>query len=129
MDEYGVNAGYEKRLDDDDGKGSRIIPSRTYIGRKAAFLEKYPAYAAPLTLFWGLVNISEWGYRCVLTNPQIDLMIADLPHILDCQDDRKTAKEPDEMSIELNRKSLEKFRKKMRDRNQKEKINLEEILK
>jgi hypothetical protein len=32
-------------------------------------------------LFWGLVVIEEYVYRCVLSNAKISLMISDLPHV------------------------------------------------
>ena len=38
LDQYGINSGYAQRLDDDDGKGSRAIPSRCHLGRRAAVL-------------------------------------------------------------------------------------------
>ena len=30
---------------------------------------------------WGLINIEEYTYRCVLSNAKITLMVSDLPHV------------------------------------------------
>ena len=67
-------------MDDDDKEGSRSIPSRTRIGKQAAFLKEFPQYGQPLVLFGGLVTISNWGYRN-LPLAVIDIMMSDLPHV------------------------------------------------
>ena len=57
------------------------MASRTYAGIRSAFGKEYPWTLEPLKLFWGLVVIEEYVYRCVLSNAKISLMISDLPHV------------------------------------------------
>lgn len=82
MDGYGVLDGYEDGYSGDDEKGSRAIPSRTILGREAAFIKEFPEYGGVKSFLFGLIKIRNWGYRCYLTLPQIELMMADLPHPL-----------------------------------------------
>lgn len=126
--EYGVDDGYKGGLDEDDGKGSRAVPSRTYIGSRAAFIKEYPEYGRIRSFFFGLVQVPFWGYRCVLSVAQIMIMSADVPHTLYLgRDERgkggsraKTSKpepfdpykpiDPDDPSIRLNEESLRRAR-------------------
>ena len=57
------------------------MASRSYVGLRSAFGKEYPYALEPLKLFWGLVVIEEYVYRCVLSNAKISLMISDLPHV------------------------------------------------
>ena len=82
MDDYGVLSGYEDGHDKDDEKGSRGIPSRTSLGSEAAFIKEFPCYGGTRRFFFGLIEVRNWEYRCVLTLPQIELMQSDLPHTL-----------------------------------------------
>ena len=73
-------------MDGDDEEGSRAIPSRTALGIQAAFVKDFPAYGVPRR------RLGKWeinyGYRWVLTIPQIQIMQADLPHTLYIRDKR-----------------------------------------
>lgn len=82
MDEYGILRGYEERLDEDDEEGSIAIPSRTAFGSESAFVKDFSQYGATKRFFFGLITERNWGYRCELTLPQIELMQSDLPHTL-----------------------------------------------
>ena len=82
--------GYEDGHDEDDEKGSRSVPSRTAFGNEAAFVKDFPSYGRPR---WRLFRWERnFGYRCVLTCAQIELMQADLPHTLF---DRRNDREPE----------------------------------
>lgn len=77
---YGISDDYERYMHDDDEKGSRSIPARTKLGKRAAAIEKFPFLGTPLVLLGGLITVPFWGYR---TTPlaTIDLMLADLPRV------------------------------------------------
>lgn len=78
---YAVLAGYESGLDDNDEGGSRAIPSRTHLGRIAAFVKDFPCYGDTRWVpFVG--RIVNYTARCVLTIQQIAIMQSDLPHTL-----------------------------------------------
>jgi hypothetical protein len=68
-------------MDDDDEERSRGIPSRTGIGKRGSIIEKFPALGQPLILLGGIITIPYWGY---LNTPiaLMDVMIADLPHVM-----------------------------------------------
>lgn len=112
MDQYGVLGGYEERLDEADEQGSRAIPSRTSLGCEAAFCEKFPQYGGIRRFFFGLIEERSWGYRCVLTLPQIEIMQSDLPHTLyKKQKDRKKVVVDDEavrLQEEANKRAAER---------------------
>ena len=57
--------------------------------------------------------IPDYGYRCVLTNPQIELMAADLPHVL-YESPANGAVRPDDPSIRLNEESLRRREERLR---------------
>lgn len=59
--------------------------------------------------------IPDYGYRCVLTNPQIELMAADLPHVL-YESPANGAVRPDDPSIRLNEESLRRREERLRRR-------------
>lgn len=139
--EYGVDDGYKGGLDEDDGKGSRSVPSRTYIGSRAAFIKEYPEYGRIRSFFFGLVEVPFWGYRCVLSVAQIMIMSADVPHtlFLGRNDEGKGRKEqepfnpykpvdPDDPSIRLNEESLRRARERRRNMEAvREPLNLKDI--
>lgn len=139
--EYGVDDGYKGGLDEDDGKGSRAVPSRTYIGSRAAFIKEYPEYGRIRSFFFGLVEVPFWGYRCVLSVAQIMIMSADVPHtlFLGRNDEGKGRKEqepfnpykpvdPDDPSIRLNEESLRRARERRRNMEAvREPLNLKDI--
>ena len=139
--EYGVDDGYKGGLDEDDGKGSRSVPSRTYIGSRAAFIKEYPEYGRIRSFFFGLIEVPFWGYRCVLSVAQIMIMSADVPHtlFLGRNDERKGRKEqepfnpyktidPDDPSIRLNEESLRRARERRRNMEAvREPLNLKDI--
>ena len=76
--------------DDADEEGNRAIPTRTYIGTKYAIGDKYPHVLVPLKLFWGLVVIEEYVYRCVLSNAKISIIGSDIARM-----DYKRTRNPD----------------------------------
>ena len=82
MDDYDILLGYEDGYGKDDQDGSRAIPSRTSFGSESAFIKEFPCYGGTRRFFFGLIEVRNWGYRCVLTLPQIELMQSDLPHTL-----------------------------------------------
>jgi hypothetical protein len=82
LDDYGVLSGYEDGRSEDDKEGSRAIPSRTTFGSEASFIKEFPGYGGTRRFFFGLIEVRNWEYRCVLTLPQIELMQSDLPHTL-----------------------------------------------
>lgn len=125
MDEYGILGGYEDGLDEDDDEGSRAIPSRTTLGSESAFIEKFPCYGG---FRFGIRN---YAYRCRLTMPQIELMMADLPHTLfKKKHDKPTQSDVDE-AMRLTMEAAERKRKKKEEEgmtieelfNEKEKVN------
>ena len=74
------------------------------MGRESAFVQKYPEYGRPRFCLGRWER--DWGYRCVLTLPQIEIMQAELPHTLyNFKDNR-----PDDECERLNREALEKAR-------------------
>lgn len=101
-------------MGEDDDKGSRAIPSRTSLGIEAAFVKDFPAYGIPRR------RLGRWemnfGYRWILTVPQIEIMQADLPHTLYKKTGKdgkpvKNTKASDEvirLQEEANRKMLER---------------------
>lgn len=116
MDEYGVLCGYEDGLEESDEEGSRAIPSRTSSGSRAAFIKEYPEYGKTRRFFFGLITEKFWGYRCELTLPEIEIMMADLPHTL--YKDKLKKKEDKEdydnmarLQEEANRKARERREK------------------
>jgi hypothetical protein len=129
LDKYGIYRGYEERLDKDDGKGSRAVPSRTSFGCQSAFIEKYPEYGRTRRFFFGLVKVRHWGYRCELTNPLIDLMMADLPHTLFNPKDTRAEEIANDPSIELNMQAAMRKKERMeREQREKEgKLTLDDV--
>lgn len=115
LDGYGVYRGYESGLDEPDGKGSRAIPSRTPFGRESAFCKDFPEYAQTRRFFFGLIEVRHWGYRCMLTLPQIEIMMADLPHTLYRTGKEKPEIDPDDPAFELTRRSAERQRARMKE--------------
>lgn len=125
MEKYGILNGYENGLDEANGEGSRAIPSRTSLGCEAAFIEKFPQYGYPRRFLFGLITERSWGYRCELTKPQIEIMLADLPHTL-YKFDKKKGKENvtvDDEAIRLQ----EEANRKAAERRKKKSFELEEI--
>lgn len=106
---YGVTDGYDDDMDDDDQKGSRGIPSRTGIGKRGSIIEKFPALGDPLVLFGGIITIPFWGY---LNTPiaLMDVMIADLPHVL--YSPKRTSDEAEESRVIVSRNINEEIKKK-----------------
>lgn len=68
-----------------------------------------------MRLLGGLLVVADYGYRCVLTNPQIELMAADLPHVLYRTPDKGGIR-PDDPSIRLNEQSLRRREERLRRR-------------
>jgi len=102
---YGILGGYEDGFDEDDNEGSRAVPSRTSIGCEAAFIEKFPSYGG---MKWGIRN---FAYQCKLTLPEIELMMADLPHTLYSRRDGKPRQSDIDEATRLMREAYEKKRR------------------
>lgn len=81
MRNYGICLSDSGDDDEDDEARSRAVESRTFAGVRSAFGKEYPWTIEPLKLFWGLIVIQEYVYRCVLSHAKISLMQADLPRI------------------------------------------------
>lgn len=117
MDEYQIGSGYEDGCDDDDEGRSRAIPSRTSLGREAAFVKDFPCYGGSR---WGIRN---YGYRCVLTTAQIALMQSDLPHTLYL----KKGVRASDPALEEQRRLDEAAARRKKERQKKEGYTLEEV--
>ncbi len=123
--------GYTNGLDDDDEEGSRAIPSRTTLGSQAAFVKDFPAYGIPRR------RLGKWeinfGYRWILTIPQIQIMQADLPHTLYLRDKKKGKKKATEDNYQYNptdpaiEKTMESIRKRKERMAQEQGFTTEEL--
>ena len=132
MDDYGVLSGYEDGHDKDDKDGSRAIPSRTSFGSEAAFIKEFPCYGGTRRFLFGLIEVRNWAYRCVLTLPQIELMQSDLPHTLyKHKSDRNKTKSYSQSEIDeatrLTELARQKAEERKRKRQQEHGYNLDEI--
>ena len=129
MDKYGILSGYENGLDETNEKGSRAIPSRTNFGSESAFIKEYPNYGNTRRFFFGLIVERNWGYRCELTLPQIDLMQSDLPHTLynNSKGGNTPSQEDYDEAARLNELSLKRALEKRKKRQQEEGYLLNEV--
>ena len=92
-------------MDDDDEEGSRGIPSRTRIGKKAALIEKFP-YLGNDRFIFGF-RFPEYAYN-ETPLAKLDVMISDLPHVeYDKKKDPKNEKITQNKIDEAYKKSLE----------------------
>ena len=131
MDDYGILSGYEDGHSEDDEEGSRAIPSRTAFGGEASFVKEFPCYGGTRRFLFGLIEVRNWGYRCVLTLPQIELMQSDLPHTLYIRKEKKEKKVCSQADIDeatrLNAESLKRSRERRRKRQQEQGYTIDEI--
>ena len=132
MDDYGILGGYEDGHDKDDEGGSRAIPSRTSFGGEAAFIKEFPCYGGTRRFFFGLIEVRNWAYRCVLTLPQIELMQSDLPHTLYNTKKKEGggngfSKSDLEDAERLNAMAMQKAAERRKRRQQKEGYTIDEI--
>lgn len=131
MDAYGILSGYEDGYEEDDEDRSRAIPSRTSFGSEAAFIKEFPCYGGTRRFFFGLIEVRNWEYRCVLTLPQIELMQSDLPHTLflhkDKKDNKSVNKEAYDEAQAANRESLRRSIERRKKRQQDQGYTIEEI--
>lgn len=132
MDAYDVLSGYEDGHAEDDEDGSRAIPSRTSFGSEAAFIKEFPCYGGTRRFFFGLIEVRNWGYRCVLTLPQIELMQSDLPHTLynfksKGQKGQSFSQSDIDEAEKLNLLARQKSEENRRKRQQKEGYTIDEI--
>ena len=131
MDDYGILSGYEDGQDEDDEEGSRAIPSRTSFGGEAAFIKEFPCYGGTRRFLFGLIEVRNWGYRCVLTLPQIELMQSDLPHTLYIRkkkDGNKSVSKADyDEAQRANEESLRRSIERRRKRQQEQGYTIDEI--
>lgn len=131
MDDYGVLLGYEDGRSEDDEDGSRAIPSRTAFGSEAAFIKEFPCYGGTRRILFGLIEVRNWAYRCVLTLPQIELMQSDLPHTLYIRKDKngnKSVSRADyDDAVRANEESLRRSIERRRKRQQEQGYHLNEI--
>ena len=84
------------------------------MGGEAAFVEKFPCYGGHR---WGIRN---FGYRCLLTMPEIELMGADLPHTLYKSKDAKKRSAQADVD-DATAKMKEAYERKMRAREEERK--------
>lgn len=133
MDDYGILSGYEDGYGEDDEDGSRAIPSRTSFGSEAAFIKEFPCYGGTRRIFFGLVEVRNWPYRCVLTLPQIELMQSDLPHTLYKRQNKKVNKSVSQADYNeaqrINEESLRKSIERRKKRQQEQGYTINEIFK
>jgi hypothetical protein len=133
LDDYGVLLGYEDGHDQDDKDGSRAIPSRTSFGSESAFIKEFPCYGGTKRFLFGLVEVRNWGYRCVLTLPQIELMSSDLPHTLyhhtDKNGNKSVSKADYDDAVRANEESLRRSIERRKKRQQEQGYHLNEIFK
>lgn len=131
MDDYGILSGYEDGHDEDDEEGSRAIPSRTSFGGEAAFIKEFPCYGGTRRFIFGLIEVRNWEYRCVLTLPQIELMQSDLPHTLYIRknkDGNKSVSKADyDDAVKANEESLRRSIERRRKRQQEQGYTIDEI--
>lgn len=131
MDDYGILNGYEDGYDEDDKDRSRAIPSRTTFGCESAFIKEFPCYGGTRSFFFGLIEVRNWGYRCVLTLPQIELMQSDLPHTLyfhkDKNGNKSVSKSDIDEAVKANEESLRRSIERRKKRQQEEGYTIDEI--
>ena len=131
MDDYGILIGYEDGHDKDDQNGSRAIPSRTSFGSEAAFIKEFPCYGGTRRFLFGLIEVRNWAYRCVLTMPQIELMQSDLPHTLYNFKEKKTdggvSKADLDEAVRMNEESLRRSIERRKKRQQEQGYHIDEI--
>ena len=128
LSDYYVLAGYEDGFDDDGERGSRPIPSRTHLGRIAAFVKDFPCYGDVRWVpFVG--RIVNYTARCVLTTQQISIMQSDLPHTLYKHKvkDGNISYNPNDPAFELQRLADEKAEARRKARQEKEGYTVEEV--
>jgi hypothetical protein len=131
LDDYGVLSGYEDGRSEDDKEGSRAIPSRTTFGSEAAFIKEFPCYGGTRRILFGLIEVRNWKYRCVLTLPQIELMQSDLPHTLYYHKDKdgnpSVSKADYDDAVKANEESLRRSIERRKKRQQEQGYTNEEI--
>jgi hypothetical protein len=131
LDDYGVLSGYEDGRSEDDKEGSRAIPSRTTFGSEAAFIKEFPCYGGTRRILFGLIEVRNWKYRCVLTLPQIELMQSDLPHTLYNHKDKNgnpsVSKADYDDAVKANEESLRRSIERRKKRQQEQGYTIEEI--
>lgn len=131
MDEYGILSGYEDGHGEDDKDGSRAIPSRTSFGSESAFVKEFPCYGNTRRFLFGLIEVRNWGYRCVLTLPQIELMSSDLPHTLYIHKDKdgntSVSKADYDEAVRMNEESLRRSIERRKKRQQEQGYTIDEI--
>lgn len=60
-----------------------------------------------------MISVRDWGYRCELTLPQIELMQSDLPHTLYKNKNNKASKEDIDEAERAMMEALERKKKRM----------------
>ena len=131
MDDYGILSGYEDGHDEDDQDRSRAVPSRTSFGSESAFIKEFPCYGGTRSFLFGLIEVRNWGYRCVLTLPQIELMQSDLPHTLflhkDKNGNKSVSKSDIDEAVRANEESLRRSIERRKKRQQEQGYTIDEI--
>ena len=132
MDDYGVLRGYEDGHGEDDKDGSRAVPSRTSFGSEAAFIKEFPCYGGTRRFLFGLIEVRNWEYRCVLTIPQIEIMQSDLPHTLYIRKDKdgnntSVSKADYDEAVRMNQESLRRSIERRKKRQQEQGYTRDEI--
>lgn len=120
-------------MDEDDDEGCRAVPSRTSLGGEAAFVKDFPEYGRPR---WRLGRWERnFGYRCILTCAQIEIMQSDLPHTLYLHDRKRKNKKsngnytynPTDPAIKKQMEAIRRKKERMEAEGKKVEYTMEEI--
>lgn len=107
---FSIGKSDEDNEHDYDSEGSRTIPSRTFIGTRAALGKDHAWILEPLILFWGLITIPEFMYRFKGSVAKYELMALDVARVVYDKDNKENKVKADKESIRLNEESLRKAR-------------------
>lgn len=83
--QYHISDRLDDHNDGDDEGRSKAFPSRTswgaswHCGGSSQGGPRIPYLSEPRRFFFGLIEVTCWGYRCGLTHAQIELLLADSP--------------------------------------------------
>ena len=110
------NAASYNRCDNDvdDGGRNKSYPTRSYIGERGQIGKEHEWIIEPLILFGGLIYIREYNYRFKNSIAYYQLLTLDVPYTDYDHKDKKKEVVVDDESIELNKRSLEKARSKLK---------------
>lgn len=72
------------------------------------------------------MSVRDWGYRCELTMPQIELMMSDLPHTLYGERDQKKSGGGTTLTDDVMQKQLEANRR-AKERRERKGVTLNDL--